>query len=61
MGKLTSATTPDASKIAAVNGVTGVYMGLTVPVLIVSVAATTTVYLSGLASFGSGTVAQEEH
>ncbi len=53
---LTSATTPDASKIAAVNGVTGVYMGLTAPVLIVSVAATTTVYLSGLASFGSGTV-----
>lgn len=53
---LTSATYTDLSTIVAVSGLTSTsYSGLSVPFLRVSVAATTTVYLSCLASFASGT------
>jgi hypothetical protein len=54
---LTSASYPDLSSITAIQGsaLGATVGGLTAPVLRVNVSSTTTVYLSGLASFVSGT------
>jgi hypothetical protein len=52
----TSATTPNLSLINALNGITNSTLaGISAPYFRASLSGTTTIYLSGLASFASGT------